>query len=652
MRALLILVIFSLVSCFNKSAKEVDESSTSEIAVENKEVETEVTVKTIKEEFKVEKLTEEEKLKLLMGAAENDRSASFQEVISFLDSYGETFAYLNFQDSKDKYTNKAIKMWEFIASNTEVEQKTIDSFSNFKDYVHALGIMDIDAVGLSHYRMKNGLVKNKFVLHKRLSDSQNLYWHAFGKNEYFKCFDFLPEQTVFAGGFRVNLEILMELNALYVKKFQPKADELKKAQEKYKLLESLNEVVTGEISAAIFWDYEKSAPAVESEKDNLKDLEEQFKNDIGLAIILELKEDADFKKVVAIDWQKYMKSFEMSDKDRGFIIIRKGNYVILADKKGKAFLDSNKLLKDKESFQQKLQFVQPNGTMFNYLDPVVTERLYDELKGAIPEGVFNEGFEILISKEDLKYHFLNVMENRPEGFYYSGVSNGGSYLFFWVNYVASIFHHLIFLDQINSVDQFSESIESVDLESISSVMNAGVKGISTLTSQAKTKIDAEQKKKKAKGSIEETKRDLSFLRYALDQYRRKNNAYYPSPDGAQGISKLVKARLLTKAEYLISSFDTERTKAVSSQFSESETSYLYLGSNLTKETAGYFYPLVISKPGLLKDGFLVILANNEIVHFKSGGKSYSSILATLNKKYRYNERQKDILRKKIKKFTD
>ena len=651
MRLLLLILLLLSLSCSKKEAKtDIPTPDTSlQVEVEKQEDSKQKEIKTVKEDFAPEKLSEEEKLKLLMASAEDDRSSSFQEVISFLDPYGETFAYLNFQDTKDKYTDKAIKMWEFIASNTQVEQDSIDKFSNFKDYVHALGIMDIDAIGLSHYKMKNGLVKNKFALHKRISDSPNLYWHAFGKNKKFDCFDFLPEKTVFAGGFRINLEILMELNTLYAKKFRPEGEDFNKLKEKHKLLKSLNEVITGEVSGAIFWDYDSKPLNIDLTEEKLEEIGSKLTNDLGLALFLELKKDADFKKVIAIDWQKHLKRFELSDKDKGFIIVRKGNYIILTDKKGKEFLESGKLLKDKESFKKKLEYVQPNGTMFNYLDPVVTEKLYTELSAAIPEGAMSEGFEILITKEDMKYHFLNVMENRPDGFYYSGISNGGSYLFFWVNYLSSIFHHLMFLDQINSVEQLTSSVESMDLESISQVMNAGVKGLTSLQTQAKANSKTA---KKTEGSIDETKRDLSFIRYGLDQYRKKNNAFYPSPDGAEGLAKLVNAKLLKKSEYLISSFDEERSKPVSSKFAESETSYLYLGSKLTKDTAGYYYPLVVTKPGVVKEGFLAILANNHIVHFKTGGKNLSSILSTLNKKYRYNERQKDVLRQKFKSIKE
>jgi len=657
MKVLLLILLLSSVSCLKQKAKPdsntSDEPKKTEVSKQN---DTKVSDKSNQTKFEVDKLTEKEKLHILMGKAENDRSKSFQKVISFLDPYGETFAYLNFQDTKDKYTNKALKMWEFIASNTDVEQESIDKFSKFKDYVHALGIMDIDAIGLSHYKMENGLVKNKFALHKRISDSQNLYWHAFGKNKKFDCFEFLPEKTVFAGGFRVNIEVLMELNSLYVDKFKPEGDDLKKSNEKYKLLESLNEVVTGEISAAVFWDYDAKPLELDLAGERLQDLTQKLSSDVGLALILELKKDADFKKVIAIDWQKHLKTFELGDKDKGFIIVRKENYVILADKRGKEFLESGKFLKDKESFKEKLKHVQPVGTMFNYLDPVVTEKLYAEINNAIPEGVMNQGFEILISKEDMKYHFLNVMENRPEGFYYSGVSNGGSYLFFWANYISSIFHHLMFLDQINSVEQIASSIEDMDLESISKLMNTSVQGITALQAHATKQVQQQsgqtKEEKKPEGTIEETKRDLSFIRFALDKYRKSNNAYYPTPDGAKGIAKLVNAKLLTKSEYLISSFDHERIKPKSSKFSESEVSYLYLGSNLTKETAGYYYPLVVTKPGVVKEGFLAILANNHIVHFKTGGKSLSTILSALNKKYRYNDRQKDVLREKFKALGD
>ena len=644
MRLLLAFILLCTVSCSKKKPKTdaLETNVPHELKEEEQQIKENETKLPLLEKFDVKELTDAEKLQILMGKAENQRSSSFQEVISFLDPYGETFAYLNFQDSKEKYTSKAIKIWELIAANTDVGQDSIDKFSSFKDYVHALGIMDIDAVGLSHRKIENGLVKNKFAIHKRVSDSQNLYWLAFGKNKRFNCFDFLPEKTVFAGGFRVNLEVLMDLNSLYRQKFKPEGEELKKSLEKFKLLQSLNEVISGEINAAVFWDDEKF------QSSELEDFSKVTK-DIGLAVILELKKDADFKKVSAIDWQKHLKNFQLNSKDKGFVIIRKENYVILADKKGKEFLESGKLLKDKESFKQKLEHLQPSGSMFNYLDPVVSETFYTELSSAIPEGALREGFEILISREDMKYHFLNVMENRPEGFYYSGISNGGSYLFFWVNYLSSIFHHFMFLDQINSVEQLTASMESLDLESISTIMNAGVKGMTSLGSQVKKNSKTAEK---AEGSIEETKRDLSFIRYALDQYRKSNNAYYPAPDGALGFAKLVNAKLLTKSEYLISSFDRERSKPTSKVFTESETSYLYLGENLTKDTAGYYYPLVVTKPGVVKDGFLAILANNHIVHFTEGGKSLSTILSTLNSKYRYNERQKDVLRQKFKKFSN
>ena len=80
-----------------------------------------------------------------------------------------------------------------------------------------MGIMDFDAVGLSHYRLDDGLIRNKFAVHRKESSSPGLYWHCFGKNEKFESIDFLPEETVFAAGFRVNIDALIELNQLLIK---------------------------------------------------------------------------------------------------------------------------------------------------------------------------------------------------------------------------------------------------------------------------------------------------------------------------------------------------------------------------------------------------------------------------------------------------
>ena len=287
------------------------------------------------------------------------------------------------------------------------------------------------------------------------------------------------------------------------------------------------------------------------------------------------------------------------------------------------------------------------GSMFNYLSPDISERLYDYLLNEIPPGAGQEMLDIFLSREDLDYQFLNVMQNRPEGFYYSGVSTFGSYSFLLVNLTFSFFHHFMFIDDFSSAKQLDSLVKDTNLDDYSSFLTDSISKISKLAPSKKRAAD-----EKPKPSLAETKKDFEFIRYALDQYRKKNNGYYPSPDGALGLKRLVKAKLLKKSEYLISSFDTERSKPASIDFTEKETSYLYLGGDLTKDSAGYYFPLVVSKPGLLDKGFIVLLANNKILHFKSGGDSFSSILSTLNKSYKYNERQKDVLRNKIKKFSD
>ena len=168
-----------------------------------------------------------------------------------------------------------------------------------------------------------------------------------------------------------------------------------------------------------------------------------------------------------------------------------------------------------------------------------------------------------------------------------------------------------------------------------------------------SKVNNIQKKPKTpeKGSARETKNDLEFLKQALVSYSKTNNEYFPSPDGADGIRKLVEKGLLKKSEYLQSSFESDLRKITSKQFVESEISYLYLGANTTRDTAGYLYPLVLTKPGIMGRAFMAILANGDVVYFKTGGERLSSMLYTLNKSYNYNERQKSILREKFKQFN-
>lgn len=630
MKHILLIAILILSSCSKKASVPETVSSKDQPTAQTK---VEEVKKTVKETLEVEKLTDKEKLKILMQTAQGNRSDSFQDVISFLDPYGETFAYINFQDTKDKYSEKAVKLWELLNANATLDQKNIDQFNNFKEFFHALGIMDTDAIGLSHYRTDSGMIRNKFAIHRRQSTSPSLYWHCFGKTERFDSIDFLPSDTAFSAGFRVNFEVLIELHQLVLNSFKDdkKPERLSKVNEKITFLKELNEILTGEISVAVFWDGQKLELSTEKIPE------------VSAALIIKLKEGAELKKVNSINWQKYLDLFDGKLKLNNTSFVRKGQYVILTDKAGAKSFSSDKLLIEEDSFKAKLKHLDLKGSMYSYLSPVITNALYDEIAKESPPQ-FQEVLDIFMSKDEFNYHFLNVMESRPEGFYYSGISSGGSYSFMVVNMMSSFFHHLIFMNEIDSAEDINQWISKVNLNEINSLVGQTVKKVSTLKSKTPSKS--------IERSIQETKKDLEFIRYALDQYQKKNNAFYPSPDGAKGLQKLVKMKLLKKSEYLLSSYDEERSKPTSSNFSEFEVSYLYLGNEITKATASYYYPLVITKPKLMGKEFLAILANNKIVHFKSGGESLSTILSTLNKAYKYNERQKSILRKKFNNVKD
>ena len=98
--------------------------------------------------------------------------------------------------------------------------------------------------------------------------------------------------------------------------------------------------------------------------------------------------------------------------------------------------------------------------------------------------------------------------------------------------------------------------------------------------------------------------------------------------------------------------DTKRQLPTGRNFYEDQTSYLYLGGGVKGTVSGYYFPLVLTKPGVLNDGFMVLFANKKLEYFKSGGKSLSSMLRTINAKYEFNDRQKEIIVKKINEFKD
>ncbi|MCM8539285.1 MAG: hypothetical protein NE328_03350, partial [Lentisphaeraceae bacterium] len=588
MRVLLLLILLCLFSCSKKGSNPVEVVSIEQPTLQN---EVQESKKVVKETLEVEKLTDKEKLHILLQTPQGKSKDSFQEVISFLDPYGETFAYMNFQDTKDRYTDKAVKLWELLAPNIASDQKTIDQFNKFKDFIHALGVMDTDAVGLSHFRTENGLIKNKFAIHRRPSDSPSIYWHCFGKPEPFTCVEYLPEDTAFSLGYRVSLEVLIELNQLVLNSFDvdKKPENIQKVDEKLSLLKELNEVVTGEVCLAILWNGQ-----------GLK-LNTKKVPDLSPAVFIELKKGAELKKITAFDWKKYLDLFEGKLKIEDVTFIRKGSYVILTDKAGSKSFSSGKLLIDSSSFKEKLKHVSLTGNMFSYLSPTVTNSLYDEVLKETSVQFSQDMVDIIMSKDDFNYHFLNVMENRPEGFYYSGISSGGSYSFLAVNGVSSFIHHLMFLNDLDySGKDFNTLLSGVTFSDLQNAANQVMGGISSLK-KSTSPVPALDPK--------DTQKDLEHIRYALDQYQKRNNGFYPSPDGVEGLQKLAEIQ----AKHLISEIDEKRNNLEGANDTESEVSYLYLGSNIKKDSGGFYYPLIISKAGILGKEFYAVLANNKIV---------------------------------------
>ena len=176
-----------------------------EVITEKPAIQEVVEKKIVKEELIVEKLTDREKLTMLLGKpSDNKLVKPFQEVTSFLDPYGSTFAYANFEDTKSEYTSSYKRIMGFMSDQVSQDVSEMENLMSFINIVSSLGFWELDALGLSHYKINDDINRNKFCIHKNKTASPGYFWECYGKPEKFNILDLLPEETLFSSGFKVD----------------------------------------------------------------------------------------------------------------------------------------------------------------------------------------------------------------------------------------------------------------------------------------------------------------------------------------------------------------------------------------------------------------------------------------------------------------
>ncbi|MCM8534612.1 MAG: hypothetical protein NE334_01610 [Lentisphaeraceae bacterium] len=633
MRHLILLSFLFLFSCSkNENTNSQGKSVKEETAVKKMVKEETIIKKVVKEELLVEKLSDREKLDILLAHNETTPLAkTFQDVTDFLDPYGSTFAYANFEDTKTKYINSYKRFMDFLGNEMSQDISKMENISTFINIVTSMGFWEPDAMGLSHYRINDVTVRNKFCIHKKQVESPGYYWDCYGEAGQFNALNLLPEKTLLSAGFKVNKKAIIQMNSFLttqLKKLKASDDTIKKLMATNKLFETVDTYFQDEIGFAIY----RGTGNIVVKDTNIPSFAGCAYLKIRDNIQLELLQKAFPTSSVA--------SFFKEFKGEPAFLIKDGYLFIFFDKASmKIFKSSDKSLAQSEHYQSIQNQLPELINSYSYLNPEVTDKTYDLILEEVNKLYPAEDLiHTLFPKEELVYHFFNVMEMKGNGIYMSGISNGNSTAFILVQSLMFTLHTLLFFPDIDYKKLTKKSMaagNSFDIKDIIGLMD-------------KVNIsDLKPNKKKTILSLADTKKDLEFIRYALSQYAKSNNGYFPNADGAQGLEILVKKKLIKKPSFLISDMDKERSVTKDSTISEDETSYTYLGDKIIGTVSGHYLPIVFCKPKVLGDGFMVLLANNEIKYFKTGGASFKSILSTMNKVYKYNDRQKDILRKKF-----
>lgn len=629
MKYFAICLIFILAACDSNK----NENSSSETSTPKTMTEEVVVQKVVKEELIVEKLTDKEKLQILLNhEGFTNEEKAFQEVMSFLDPYGSTFAYANFEDYKQSYISSYQRLLNFFDDGLAEEISQMDNISAFVNIVTSMGFWELDAVGLSHYKINESFNRNKFCIHKTKNDTKSYFWRCYGKPGKFNVLNTLPETTLFSTGFKVDKMALIEMNSFLssnLKDLEKNTETVKYLQRNIVLFNKLEKFFGDEIGFSIFMGQGEST----IQNINLPN--------ISGALYIKIKESVTVDDLKGISPIKSIGTFLKEFGGEPSLIIKDGYVFICFDKTAENLLNANdSSIVKSEHFRSIQKHIPENINSYSYLNPEVTSKTYDLVVNEIEKQFPMKDFITSVyPKELLTYHFFNVTEFKENGIYMTGVSNGNSTAFIAANSLAFILHTLLFFPEIEYEALLKNGIKTgkqLDLNSIiKSAKNFELPNISKAKTEEKT------------FSLSDTKKDIEYIRYALTQYAKSNNGYFPKNDGSKGLESLVKKKFIKKPSHLLSDMDDERELTKDSTISENETSYMYLGDNIRASDAGYFFPIVITKPALLNDGFFVLFASNKIQYFKNGGKSYNSILSSLNKQYNYNERQKEILRKKL-----
>jgi hypothetical protein len=628
MKLFCISILILLVSCTEK--KSVNKQTEPQKKVVE---EVETVIKKVKEEFHVEKLTAQEKLQILLDAKEKDHQGkAFKEVIHFLDP-GDTFAYMNFEEDKTQFVSDYQKILDFLTTESG---KTIDDFDELSALIHiitSLGLWEPDAVGLSHSRISKDLIRNKFCIHLKNSGTDNYFWKCYGKPKKFDILNLLPEKTLFSTGFRVDKQAIIDMMSfiyLQMPRFNSTQEELQDFKKSATALKALDEYMDDEAGIAVY------------QGNGTITVDKMEVPSITGCLYFKIKEGATLEKIAQNSQIKNLvQAVRKFDKIK--VEIKNGYlFFFMNEESEKIFDDSRVSLTEGAQFKRIKDHLPQKYNSYSYLNPDVTDKIYDfainEFNRSMPGLEF---IKVFFPKEKFMYSFFNVMEMKDNGIYMTGISDGGSTAFLFIQGVMFTVNTILFFPEVEFSDMALDTVE---------------KGKSLNTAEILKSLDVDKLLKEAAAkkppapkafSTKDTAKDLEFIRFALFEYTKINNGYFPEADGADGLSALVKRRLLKKAEYVLSDMDDKRDLPKDQSFQEHETSYVYLGGKVRGAESGSFYPLVLTKPGVLREGFMVIFANKEIKYFKTGGKSLFSMLAALNQKYSYNERQKDILRKKF-----
>jgi hypothetical protein len=612
MRSIIVLFLFCL-SCSKQDKITVKESP----EVKPTSIQT-----IVKEKLLVEKLTEKEKLAILLGSPpQQPRVKTFQEVTSFLDPYGDTFAYTNFDDTKEKYKKTSVDFLSFLNKNSSKNETGKNIFETFANVITTLGLWDFDAIGLSHFRLNETLVRNKFCMHLKSSSSPKFFWHSFGMPDSFDILGILPEETLFSTGVKIDIERVLEMNA-FLKTSQGK--EKQTLTPALQILTKLTPHFDGQVGLAIFEGSEKP-------------LINEFKLP-NLTACLYLKTKSNFQKenfersALNKDLMTLAISFGLRLRTR----FQDGYYLLFLDETAYNIFNNSQIsLLKSEHIKSMKEHLPKAFNNYSYLSPKVTKKAYSLLKQQAATLMDEYTFEQIFPENLLSYHFLNVMESKDNGLYMTGLSNGDSPAFLISELVTLSLNILLFFPDLDYKDTFKESTAL----------------LTPLASKFK-KEESVAKEFEQTLSTKGTRADLNILWDALHKYGERNAGKYPRLHDRGGIEQLIEHRLIKKASYLVSDMDTKRTPSKDGYLQENEISYLYLGAEVFGTYNGSYFPLILTKPKVLGAGFMVLFANGKIQYFKKGGSGVSKMLGEINKQYAFNDRQKEILRFKYMDFKE